>query len=105
MTKRASTSIFSTSINSEVNALKAFGDIPAAYGTLIDIGVDQFSTSMMMFNGTDVDIIIRYQETSQTETIPAGLGWAKYPFTHNGEIQYKYVSGAPTSGYFLIKSW
>jgi len=98
-------SILSSRTNTEINALKAFGDVPASFGTLIDVGTDQFSTTLIVYNATNQDITLNIAETSTEIPMPAGLGITQYPFPHNGIIQYKYTSSAPTSGYLLIKSW
>ena len=92
-------------LNTEVNALKAFGDVPAAFGTLIDVGTSITSTNLMLYNSTDVNITIKFVESSLEMIIPAGVGITQSPFLHNGLIEYKYTTVAPTSGEFLIKSW
>jgi len=103
--KRASTSIFSTSINSETGTVKAFGDVPAAYGILLDIGVGKYSTCLEIYNETDADITIKFLLTGVEKVILAGVGISRYPFVHNGYIHYKYTSGAPTTGSLMISSW
>lgn len=103
--KTPETSIYSTSINSEVGTAKAFGDVPAAYGTLIDVANDKFHTTLEIYNETDADITIKFAQTGIEKVIFAGVALVRYPFVHNGIIQYKYTSGAPTSGGLMVSSW
>ena len=105
MTRPFQHSTFCSRINSEINNLVAFGSIPAAFANLINVGTDQYSTTLMYYNSTDVEITLKLVESGVEIPVPAGLGITQYPFPHNGVIQYKYASGAPSSGAFLIKSF
>ncbi len=99
------TSIYSTSINFEINALFPYVSVPASFGTLIDVGTDDYHTSFELYNGTNADITINFVEGSVEKVILAGVGISRYPFVHNGVIQYKYTSSAPTTGSVMISSW
>lgn len=85
---------------------KAFGDIPAAYATLIDLDKQISYNHIMLVNGTDANIIIKFTNSAITSeyTVPANSTQVLDNFLHNSIIQYKYVS-APTTGYFKLTSW
>jgi hypothetical protein len=85
---------------------KAFGVIPAAYATLIDLETGFHYNHIMLVNRTDADIILKFANTAITAelTVPALSSSVFDEFSHNGIIQYKYVS-APTSGSFKLTSW
>jgi len=86
---------------------KAFGDVPAAYTDLIDLGSRFKYNHLMLVNSTDTDIILLFENSDITAeyTVPANSSQVLDKFSHNRVVQYKYVSAAPTSGFFKLTSW
>jgi|GEM_PF-6772990 len=104
-TRPTQNSIYSSRTNELFNTVQAFGSIPASFAPLLDLGTDQFSTTLMLYNSTDVEMTVRFAETGSELKVPAGIGPVLYPFPHNGVLEYKYSSAVPGSGYFYIVSW
>jgi len=85
---------FHTNIIDEV--IKAFGDVPAAFASLIDLDTNYTRTHLLIVNSLNQDIIVKF-ETKEI-TFPAGKDIFIDGFKHNGELKYKYKTSAPTAG-------
>lgn len=85
---------------------KAFGVIPAAYATLIDLETGFHYNHTILDNKTDADIVLKFANTvtNAEYTVPALSTVVLDQFSHNGIVQYKYAT-APTIGYFKLTSW
>jgi hypothetical protein len=87
----------------------AFGSVPAAYGTLIDLGSNNMYDHIDIISTLDDEVTLKFaadNEGNQNELIiPAGDSTVYDNFVHNGIVQIKYNSSAPTSGAFKLRSW
>lgn len=81
-------------------SIKAFGDVPAAFGTLISLGTAYVYTHFFVVNSLNQDIIIKFG--SNEITFPSTKDIWLDNFNYNGTIEYKYKSSAPTSGSLQI---
>lgn len=79
-----------------VEAIKAFGDVPASYGTLIDLGTSYTYTHFLVVNSLDADIMIKFGDSEITFQANKDI-WMD-GIKLDGVIQYKDKSGSPTSG-------
>jgi len=85
---------FSANILTE--AIKAFGDVPAAYDTLIDLGDNYIYTHFLVVNSLNENIVIKFGNSEITFQANKDI-WMD-GIKLDGIIQYKYKVGAPTSG-------
>ena len=85
---------------------KAFGAVPAAFATLIDLETQFHYNHIQIVNRLDADIILKFANmaTSAEYTVPSLSAQVLDEFSHNGIIQYKYVL-APSSGFLKLTSW
>lgn len=85
---------------------KAFGVIPAAYASLIDLETGFHYNHIQLVNTTDEDVVVKFTNAAITAeyTIPSNSSQTLDQFSHNGVIQYKY-SAAPSTGFFKLTSW
>jgi len=90
-------------INIIEDVIKAFGDVPAALGTLIDLGDNYTYTHFFVINSLNSDTIIKFG--TKEITFPSGKDIWLDDFKHNNVIQYKYKSSAPTSGSLQVISY
>jgi len=90
-----------------IDTNKAFGDIPAAYATLVDLGVELIYRRLLILNTLNADVIIKFTNTSGTveKLIRANVSSGFDEFWHNDIIEIKYVSSAPTAGFIDFTSW
>ena len=85
---------FNTNIIKE--AIKVFGDIPASFETLIDLGTVYVNTHLIIVNSLDEDIIIT---TGDNEiTIKALKDMWMDGLKYQNIVQYKYKNDAPGEG-------
>ena len=91
------------SYNKFVDINKAFGVIPAAFELLVDLGVSYKYQRVLVLNGTDSDIILKFGSSEML--IKTNISISLDAFLVQKEISYKYVSGAPTSGDFKLVIW
>ena len=90
--------------NKIMSASKAFGDVPAAFGALIALSDDFVYEHFMIINSLDTGVTIQFND-SETDTeipFPANKDIAMDGFKLYGTINYKYTSGAPSSGSLQI---
>lgn len=90
-----------TQLNSNiiVESIKAFGDVPVSYDTLIDLTTFNSTyvfTHMLIINSLDEDVTIKFG--NNTITIQALKDIWFDNLIYDGIIQYKYKSSAPTVG-------
>jgi hypothetical protein len=83
-----------------IDAVKAFGDVPAVYGTLIALPATYVYTHLVIVNSLDADILIKFGTNEITFQLNKDL--VLDDFKYNGTIEYKYKVGAPTSGSLQI---
>lgn len=90
--------------NRIVSVSKAFGDVPAAFGTLIALGDDFIYEHFMIINSLDAGITIQFNSTDTDTEIPfpANKDIVMDGFKNYGTLKYKYTSGAPTTGSLQI---
>ncbi len=82
---------------------KAFGDVPAAFGSLIDLGSLYPYTGFSYINECDTDIQLQLK-SGKLITMKAGFSESFDNLLLSEVIEYKYLA-APTSGFLLIKAW
>ena len=90
------------------DATKAFGVIPAAYASLIDLGTDYHYNHIQLVNTTDQSVVIKFVNSAIVAeyTIPSNSSQTFDQFSHKDEIEYRYVGVvAPTVGFFKLTSW
>ena len=85
-----------------VDVVKDASVVPVAFESLIDLGDKYVYNRMMVANGTDADIVLKFikgldpEKTSEI-TIPANEVLTFDNFRTLGEVEYKYVAvSAPT---------
>lgn len=86
-------------VNNIKGTTKAFGDVPAALGTLIDLGTTYTYNTLMVISNLDTDVVIKIG--SNEITFPANKNVTIEDAMFNDLIQYKY-SSAPSSGSLSI---
>lgn len=92
-----------------ITTRKEYSVIPAVYEILVVLETDKIYKHIMFLNGTDSRISWKIG-TSGTEHI---IGSSDDPddsfgldnFRHNGNIFYKYLTSAPTTGRLIHYSW
>ena len=90
------------SINNDIiDTNKVFGDAPAAYAELVDLGTDRNYYKMIAVSTLDKPITLKLEsgrelivEANQTITLDS--------FLHNDVIQWKHNGVAPLSGSFKL---
>lgn len=87
------------SINNIKGTSVAFGSVPAALTTLIDLGTVYTYSDLMIMSSLDTDATLKIG--ANEIVIPANKNITINNKFYNGIIQYKYVS-APSSGNFAI---
>jgi hypothetical protein len=95
-------------IGNVIDTVKAFGDVPAVFGTLVDLETDTLYQNMIIDNDLDQDITVKFVIGDEKEIIiEAGYNLVLDGdgFEHKGVIQYKYTSSAPTSGRLKAVNW
>ena len=93
-----------SSSNQIKQTVKAFGVVPAAYGTLVDYTGKSYE-NLIVINGCDNAITIRFPHTLDTVSIPATTTREYKGFWHgNGVLQYQY-DAAVSSGNFDVVSY
>lgn len=95
--KRDPAGQFNTNIIEEV--IKAFGDVPATFTTLIDLGTIYTYQHLLIINSLDEDITIKFG--TKNITFQAGKDLWMDNFKFDGILQYKYNT-VPTSGSIQI---
>ena len=85
----------------------AFGDVPATYEELVDLGTDYMFRGVMLYSSLDELVSLKFANAESDElNIPAG--WQFQPnieFWHDGVIEIKHNGDAPTEGFLKIVSW
>ncbi len=94
-------------INNIMQTLKAFGEVPAVYSELVNLGKTYIFNHIMLVNETDQPVIFKLTNESGTKDIElaASRQATLDNFKHNDIIEYKYVSSVPTTGSILQFSW
>jgi len=87
-------------VNIIKEAIKAFGDVPVSYETLIDLTGVYIYTHVLFINTLDEDVSIKYGDSEFTVQADRDLWMDDVLF--NGIVEYKYSSGAPTEGKLQI---
>lgn len=82
--------------NQIIESIKAFGVIPAVFGTLIDLGTDYSYTHFLVTNSLDNDVVIKFGTNEITFKANKDI-WIDN-FIFNDIIEYKYKTLAPTVG-------
>jgi len=85
---------FNTNIIKE--SIKAFGDVPATFETLIDLGTIYTYTHLMFLTSLDEDVTIKLGDNEFTVLANKNIWFDGLKF--NGIIQYKRKTDAPTEG-------
>ena len=95
------------SLNNIVQTVKAFGVVPVSFDTLIDLDKEKVYDGIILQNNTDVSITFKFtNDTISSEVvIESTKELVLDNFKHWDIIQYKYTSGAPTSGNVVHFSW
>lgn len=90
--------------NKIASVQKAFGDVPAAFGALIALGDGFVYEHFMIINSLDAAVTIQFNnsDTSTEISFPANKDIVMDGFRNYGTINYKYTSGAPTTGSLQI---
>jgi len=89
-----------TNTNIMKEVIKAFGDVPAAFGTLIDLDVIYSYTHLLVINSLDKDIVLKFGSNEITFQTNKDMWIDNFKF--DGIIEYKYKSAAPTAGSLQI---
>lgn len=89
-------------VNIIQEASKAFGVVPAAYATLIDLGTTKVYEHVLVINSLNNATNLKFGDS--VITLPAVTNIAIDGFKHNGIVQYKYVL-APTLGTLHVIFW
>lgn len=77
-------------------SIKAFGDVPAAYGTLVTLNAAYTYTHFLVVNSLDNDVVIKFGDNEITFQANKDI-WMD-GLKYSGTITYKYKSSAPTVG-------
>ena len=94
--------------NRIVEAVKDFGDVPAAYATLMDLGTVFMRNNLQVVNGLNASVSLKFASGETGEnivTIQAGATRDFKQLKMYGIIQYQYESGAPGSGTLTTSAW
>lgn len=94
-------------INNIIQTKKSFGDIPVAYGVLVDLNTDYVYTHLMLINETDETLKLKFSNVSATIelTVESKSILVLDDFKHFGIINYKYASATPTTGFLNHFTW
>jgi len=94
---------------------EVYGDVPAAFETLVDLGTDYIFRRFMVYSTLDAPVIVRFQnpvsEVWSELEVPAPSGGAPGfsmvldEFRHQGNIEWKRKASAPTAGEIKFVSW
>lgn len=91
-------------VNNIKQVEKAFGDVPAAYTQLIDLGTTHVFTNMLIQNELNREIAFKFFGGDEI-SVPDADCCHFSDFNHNDVIEYKYLVSAPTNGVIKITSW
>ena len=81
-------------------SIKDWSEVPAAYGTLIDLGNLFVFTHFLIINALDEDIVLKFGENEIVFMSMKDI-WIDN-FKIDGIIEYKYRTSAPTLGQIQI---
>lgn len=87
---------------------KAFGVVPAAFATLIDLGEDYVYSHLAIVSELNQGVTLQFTEvdgTTREITLDDDDDLILDGFRHYGVIKYKYTSVAPASGDIVVRSW
>lgn len=92
-----------------VSTRKEYADVPATYEILVVLETDKVYKHIMFQNATDARIAWKIGATGAEHIVgsasDADFSYALDGFRHNGNIFYKYLTSAPTTGRFVHFSW
>ena len=98
-----------TILNYIVDVEELYSAITDTFAELIDLGEDETFRRLLISNKLNQDVVIRFYnittEAYSELAIPADAQYALDWFRHNGVIEIKYKTDAPTVGYFKFVSW
>jgi hypothetical protein len=94
-----------TQLNENIieESIKAFGDVPATYETLIDLTATYptyIYTHLIIVNSLDTDTTIKLGDNEFTVQALKDIWFDN--LRYNDVVEYKYKSGAPTVGNLQI---
>ena len=89
-----------TNTNIIKEVIKAFGDVTATLGTLIDLDVIYSYYHLLVINSLDNDIVIKFGDNEITFQTNKDMWIDNFKF--DGIIQYKHKGVAPTAGSLQI---
>jgi len=83
-------------VNKIGEIIKAFGDIPWAYATLVDLELEYIYTHLFITNSLDQDIQLKFGDNAITLKANKDIWMDGFKF--QGVLTYKYKTFAPTVG-------
>lgn len=84
-------------VNKIGETIKAFGDVPASYSSLVDLGTEYVYTHLFVTNSLDQDIQIRFGSTNAV-TLKANKDIWMDGFKFQNTLYYQHKGVAPTTG-------
>lgn len=85
---------------------EAFGDIPAIYETLVDLGTDYLFRGMMIYSSLNQPVTLKFTNNLTVELhLPPNWNFTPDEFWHDNIIKIKHDGVAPTEGFLKIVSW
>jgi hypothetical protein len=86
----------------------AAATVPAAYATLMDLGVNFVRKGLQVVNGLNAAIQLRFASGDAGDnvvTIQAGATREFQGLRCFGILEYQYAAGAPTTGLLTVSVW
>ena len=84
-----------------------FGDVPATYTEIVDLGKTRTFRGLMIYSSLDEPVSLKF-DNAESDELNVPPNWEISPnieFWHDGPIELKHNGDAPTEGFIKIVSW